>query len=515
MNSLNCIFKDKLAPVEIADLKDALRIATESEYFINKETGEEINILENSTKKIIKIINNKYTPEEIEQIVNSLFQEENDIYLRRILTEKEVEILKQILLWHQQEIKTVFDGKLKPEELQKLKVNPKISEKQIEKIEDYLENNKDYLSGFSDIVGDTGVPSKLFFLLFEKFSYLLQNDPESLFTEKGVQIRRKLHFLIKMIGPAFLKNPQVIENRNYLKAEHPEEEIILPDPGIVLPKEPVIWTANHGFKDDILATILAAPRHTYLVLASLPQFFNTFDGLTAYLNGVVLFNRKVQSSRESLLPKGSKVMNLGADLLLFGEGVHNKTPNEILIEIWPGIYRLAKEKGSYISPIIHYIKDPTCKMPFNPIHTVIDDPIRIDDLSEKAGLELLRDIMATWWQLMNEKYGNMTREELLFWYTNRALEYNKNLTLENLYNKHLTTAEAFGLFLLDLNSTVDRYDSEIERNADFRSKTIVRPEDAFLNIANIKNSNAKNIRNILEASKLVRERKFEDYQRRF
>ena len=91
---------------------------------------------------------------------------------------------------------------------------------------------------------------------------------------------------------------------------------------------------------------------------------------------------------------------------------------------------------------------------------------------------------------------------------------NKNLE-EDLEKKELTSHEAFELYLEDLLETVDWYDSEIELNYDYQPRDIIRPEDAFSAIANISNSNYNNVWNVIEAKKLVKERKLENYQRRF
>lgn len=135
-------------------------------------------------------------------------------------------------------------------------------------------------------------------------------------TEKGVKRRRHLHFMIKTLGPYFLKNPQVFENRNFLRNPGAGGKAA-PDPEIILPSEPVIWASNHAFKDDTLATILAAKRHAYILFGSLPQFFNTFDGITAFLNGVIMTNRKVSASKKTSTAKAVCAVNYGADLMVF------------------------------------------------------------------------------------------------------------------------------------------------------------------------------------------------------
>lgn len=111
------------------------------------------------------------------------------------------------------------------------------------------------VTGLSELVADIPPPA-LFYLLADKFRNLLDESPEVVVTEKGVKCRRQLHFIIKMLGSRFLKNPQVFENRNFLRNPRLMKHIV-PDSKILLPSEPVIWTSNHAFKDDTLTTILA------------------------------------------------------------------------------------------------------------------------------------------------------------------------------------------------------------------------------------------------------------------
>ena len=58
--------------------------------------------------------------------------------------------------------KPIFDGKLTDEELKRLQ-DASFTEEQIREIEDFLETNKNVLSGFLDIVGDDLVPTEQFF----------------------------------------------------------------------------------------------------------------------------------------------------------------------------------------------------------------------------------------------------------------------------------------------------------------------------------------------------------------
>ena len=248
------------------------------------------------------------------------------------------------------------------------------------------------------------------------------------------------------------------------------------------------------FLDDVAVSIGTA-RHAYVLFGSFPMFFNTFDGIGAYINGVVMCNRKVRTSRLASVEASRRLLDMGMDMLIFPEGVWNKTPDKLILNLWPGAYRLAKETGSKIIPVIHYLSDPHKKYEGNLIHTVIADPISMDGLSEKEGLALLRDTMATWYYLLMEKYGQTTREELLHGFE--------------------TTDDAWESYLAMHTGCVKYYDKEIELRADYRPKDIVRPEDVWQPIADITEQTVENVHHVCYARQLIRREKRRDYQRRY
>lgn len=348
------------------------------------------------------------------------------------------------------------------------------------------------ITGLQDLTANEE-PSKLFYFLARYMRYLLDTEPDIAISEKGIKRREKIYFLLKKYGGNLLGNPQVFENRKFLR--NPTLTDVLPDEDIVLPPELVIWAANHVFKDDILATVLALRRHAYIFIGSLPQLYNTIDGIAAWLVGVVMMNRKVEASRRASVPKAVKVMQLGADLVVFPEGVWNKSPNKLILDLWPGIYRIACETGAKVVPIVHYIRDCNNAEKNNPIHTVVDDPIRIDDLSEKAALNYLRDILGEWFYLMMEIYGRTTRDKLL-----------KEAKSPN---------EVWEIELRNRLKPVNRYDKEIELCADYRPKDKVLPQDVWRTVAEIENITKDNILHVLYAKQLVERLDTEDFQRRF
>lgn len=410
-------------------------------------------------------------------------------------------------------MKTItFDGKLKEEEIQLLR-DCSYTDKDILKIQYYVDKYKEHLTGFIDLVGDRAKPTKQLLFNLKHYGSLLNDTPENVISKKDVVLRRLIiDRLVKAVGPSQMKNKQIFEDRSDYGgfAANLDKEI-------QLPKEPVIWTPNHHFKDDVLGSYLATKRPAYILFGSVPQFYNSIDGILANLIGSYMTNRKVASSKTASVDKAVYGQSLGIDTLCFPEGVWDKLPHELLLEFWKGVYLIAQRTGGKVVPIIHYIFDPTLQVPseLNPIHTIVDDPIDIASMSEKAAMDYLREVIATWYYMMMEKYGEMSREHLMKFYENRACFYNENLTSSNFEKRPITSHEAFEIYLLDLLETVEYYDTSIETSYDYRSKEIIRPEDAFMNIANIKNVNSTNVGDVLAAKELVRTRKREDYQRRF
>lgn len=360
------------------------------------------------------------------------------------------------------------------------------------KIEYIMKKYEEAIAVIEDLTAESP-PSKIFYLLADKLSYLLDADIETAVRVQDIVRCRKCSPLIKALGSHFLLCPQVIENRNFLR--NPESKNIQPDQGITLPKEPVIWASNHAFKDDALGTVLAIKRHAYILFGSLPQFFNTFDGITAWLNGVVMVNRKSATSRHTAVSKAVRVMQLGTDLIVYPEGVWNKSPNALVADLWPGIYRIACETGAKVVPVAHYLHDFGVVGKDNLIHTVMDEPVRIDNLSERTALTYLRDILAEWFYRMMEVYGKTSRAELLKGASSGIEVWEKQLK--------------------DRIAEVIRYDKENEIHADYQPKWKVLPQDVWRPVAGISNVTKDNALFVQYARQLMLQLEQEDFQHRF
>lgn len=450
--------------------------------------------------------------------------------------------------------KNNFNGKLTPEQLQILK-EKLVNEKEIRKIEEFLTKYKDHLSDYTDLVGDNLVPGKFFYFNMQHFGYLLDDDPKKVLSKQNIEFRKKyISPLIKTLGPKFLNSKQIFENRSELMKERDyrtgkalNADKTLPDQKIVLPNEPVIWTLNHHFKEDALGSVLACLRPVTILFGSIPQFYNTFDGILAYLIGSIIINRKVSSSKKASIEKMKYAMSLGSDIMYAPEGVWNKDLGKLLQELWPGIYHIACETGTNLIPVIHYIYDPTQKIDkkYNPIHTVIDDPVNLASigLSEKAALEYYRDIMATWYYLMMEKYGyakkyeikveetkiktdaeleSLNDTELKRYYNNlitknynELIKSGQNLTTRQIVLRALKDCLTAGeVYMQDLMDTVDRYDLSIETTAHYQPKDIITPLQVYKNLAQAPITK-ENKDSVEYARKLVKEYQSYDFQSRF
>ena len=175
-----------------------------------------------------------------------------------------------------------FDGKLTKEELKMLK-DSLVTEKQIRQIEEFLESNKELLTGFSDLVGDDLIPSKQFYFNMKYIGNLLSADPEKVLSKFGINLRGiTTSRLVKLLAQNFMTSKQVFENRNELLG------ISGSDKGITLPSNPVIWAPNHHFKDDALATVRAAKRPVTLMFGSIPLILRYSS--TSYNSCSLFFN---------------------------------------------------------------------------------------------------------------------------------------------------------------------------------------------------------------------------------
>lgn len=270
--------------------------------------------------------------------------------------------------------------------------------------------------------------------------YLLKNDPNEVISRGGIIVRRLFSPLLRYVAaPLTTKNKLVIERRKRI------------------PKgQRLIFASTHGFKDDITMAMRAAGRHTYLLYGSLPDFFETFHGIALWLSGVILVDRSDRDSRRAAKEKMVRALKLGADILMFPEGVWNKSPNQIMLKLFPGVYDVAAETGALIVPIASVEEHGR-------VYVIMEKAFDITRYSKKEGLKILRDKMSAAKYELMEKYAKSKRSDFSepkkYWYD----------------------------FIESLIATTGyHYDRAVEDRAHFIDKAVVDYESAFEHLEHIK-----------------------------
>lgn len=269
--------------------------------------------------------------------------------------------------------------------------------------------------------------------------YLLKNDPKKVMSKGGYRFRRFISPPVRnILGPATSKNKYHIERNNDLPTDRP-----------------LIFACTHQVKDDIALALASAGRHTYVLFASLPDFFGTLDGPALWLNGVILVDRKDKKSRAAAIPKMKHAMAMGADILMYPEGTLNKTENLIVQKLFPGVWYLAKDTNALVVPmaILQEGKD---------VYSKVCEPFDICLYEKQEGLDRLRDLMATAKYALMEQHSHISRAEI-----GDAAEYWKN--------------EMDAL----VNSLLPFYDFEIENSSQYIDKNETTCEQAFAHINKI------------------------------
>lgn len=271
--------------------------------------------------------------------------------------------------------------------------------------------------------------------MYNKFlERYLDYTPEKVVSKKGVIIRKIISPVLRTIVPFVTPNSKLIVVRR-----------------AKLPKQPVIFAATHGFREDVEHTILMAGRQAYMLNGSLLQVFNSFDGITAWIAGMVIMDRADKESRASAVDKLVRVLELGTSVIMYPEGTWNKSPNELVSGLFPGIYDVAQKSGALVVPIATYRNGKKA-------YGITEEAFDICQCGREDGIQILRDKMATMQYELMEKYGTCSRDE--FPYGEKADKY-------------------WNAFINGLMAEAEFYDYELERNTKYRPKGVTSPKDAF------------------------------------
>ena len=271
--------------------------------------------------------------------------------------------------------------------------------------------------------------------MYNKFlEKYLDADPKKVVSKMGVAIRKVISPVLRFVVPYITPNSKLTVVRR-----------------AKLPKQPVIFAATHGFREDVEHTIVMAGRQAYMLNGSISQVFKTVGGIAAWIAGMILIDRTDNNSRSSSVSKLLYVLELGTSIIIYPEGTWNKSPNELVSGLFSGIYEVAKKSGALVVPIATYRNNKNA-------YGILDEAFDICQYDREEGLQILRDKMATIQYELMENYGICSRDE--FPYGEAADRYWKD-------------------FIDGLMAEVEFYDYEVELHTKYRHKGVISPNDAF------------------------------------
>lgn len=279
--------------------------------------------------------------------------------------------------------------------------------------------------------------------MYNKFlEYLLDTDPQKCISKAGIRFRKIISPVVRLVTPFTIPRKLKVIRRAQM------------------PKKPIIFAAAHGFKEDAECTLLTANKHAYMLIGALEQCFRSFQGITAWLVGPIFVNRLNKDSRKASKEKAIRAINLGANLIIFPEGTWNKSPNKLIVGLFPGVYDIAKATGAVIAPIATHREGKF-------VYAILDECFDITKYSREEGMLVLKDKLATLrWELM-EKYSVA-------------------------YMKDMPPAEEADTYwenyINELMAEVKYYEYETELRTKYIDKNIVEASEVFAHLSNLQPS---------------------------
>lgn len=155
---------------------------------------------------------------------------------------------------------------------------------------------------------------------------------------RGIELRKKIHPLVNLI----LKIDQLLSK---------EENVVISDKSNANPKVPKIFACTHIGGNDIQRTFQVIKEPAYLMLGDPGILYKMpiYQGLK--MNGVIPLETKNRADRKIAYYRAIELLNNGGNLLIYPEGAWNVSPNEVVMKIFTGTVRMAKETGVEIIPI--------------------------------------------------------------------------------------------------------------------------------------------------------------------
>ncbi len=251
---------------------------------------------------------------------------------------------------------------------------------------------------------------------------LLDADVENFTSDKGIERRKKIAKALKKV----------------LKIATPEDIIIDRYPNLEQ-DVPYIFASTHGFSNDIIACLASIDRSAYLLMGSTNQIEYNKLMYVAWLNGFIYVDRTDDKSRKDSILKMERILNSGSSVLIFPEGGHNNTENNLCNKLFSGPYILSVKTGCKVVPVAPFYEFGSDKIYMN-----FGDPIDLSKYKDKKeALRDLRDILATMVYENMEKHSTPferpIKEDIhMQFMEQRRQEYLKNPWTRDVWDEELT-----------------------------------------------------------------------------
>ena len=257
-------------------------------------------------------------------------------------------------------------------------------------------------------------------------SNLHEKDVEHCTTDLGLKIRRDTDKTFKKLCNIFT-NANIIKQNNgqgltdeeyfssldldYIDSENYDvkkgkNNIIVERYPNLDPNEPYIFVCNHTCPEDIETVLNILDRNAYLILGSIESLQYNPEMYLSFLNGMIPFDIMDSAQRKQVYQKMLRVLKTNS-ILIFPEGSHNYSPNNLVNPLFDGPVNLALQTNRKIV-VVSLVKDQEKNISYidvsNPIDIrKVDVDIKGDYSSEneiekqyvKSLSSVIRDKMAT------------------------------------------------------------------------------------------------------------------------
>ena len=261
---------------------------------------------------------------------------------------------------------------------------------------------------------------------------------------KGINIRKKVYKLLSLL----LKVNRMIQH---------QELVILNDKSVTTDK-PKIYAVTHVGRYDIEMAIEGVGESAFFLMGDPGSVYKSFDGVLLNVNGTIFFDTDNKIDRNIGKENCIKVLENGGNILMFPEGAWNITENEIVMQLYDGAVDIAIQTGADIVPIA--IEQYGKKYCMNIGENISYQKNGTYDV--KSEKRKLRDTLATlkWdiWENFSERVVRNTMS------TNAKEQYLDSV----------------------MSETENGYTVEEINRTKFHDKDIVKTEQTFEHVANIK-----------------------------